>query len=116
MLIGLGVAAGGVLAVAAGTYFGVRANSLGDEVTRLCANAGGECSTWTGTVKDKEEQGRRYDTYSKVMLFTGIPALLGGLGWAAYWHWTVAPLNPDCRHGRGHAPANWWPISFQGTF
>jgi Caspase domain len=91
VLMGLGVAAGGAVAIAAGTYFGLRASALGDEVTKTCA---GGC-TWEGPVNEKDQQGRRYSTYSTILFATGVPVALAGLGWAAYWHWSLSPLEPE---------------------
>jgi hypothetical protein len=97
VLVGLGVAAGGAAAIAAGAYFGLRAHTLGAEVTQLtqlCGTATSGCR-WEGPVKEKDRQGQRYSTYSTILLGSGVPVALAGLGWAAYWHWSVSPLEPE---------------------
>lgn len=77
-LVGLGVAAGGGLAVGLGLYFGSRASSIGNEVTTGCATS---CD-WS-IFGPKEADGRSAERKQYIFAGVGVLAILGG--GALYW-------------------------------
>lgn len=70
---GLAIGGGGIAIAVTGLLFGHRASSLGDEVSRACAQ---ECD-WAAQ-RDRDTRGRRYASIGYALDGLGVAAIAGG--------------------------------------
>jgi tetratricopeptide (TPR) repeat protein len=73
-LAGLATGAAGLFGLAAGVYFGVRANDISDQIVNHPAN-----TPWPANIKDLEDAGERAETMQMVFMIGGAVATGAGV-------------------------------------
>jgi tetratricopeptide (TPR) repeat protein len=89
--VAVGVAAGGLMAIGAGIFFGVRSNGFEDDATALCPSGVCASAADAGEANDLIDQAESNATYSNLAFGVGAAAAIGAV---ALWVFGAPDESP----------------------